>query len=155
MEAIHAESDWADIRATLGGDEDAYARLVTRYQALVFNQMWRFTRVPNVQEELVQEVFVEVYRSLKSFKGRSPFLHWIRRIATRVGYRYWKYKAKGKRLREAIEQQPAGRWSEPEKQEPSEAVVEYDRRLVAKLLGILLKLRSEIHYSISSMVGPK
>ena len=121
MEAIHAESDWADIRATLRGDVDAYARLVSRYQAQVFNQMWRFTRDPNVQEELVQEVFIEVYRSLKSFKARSPFLHWIRRIATRVGYRYWKYKAKGKRLREAIEQQPMPKWAKPEDQEPSEA----------------------------------
>ncbi|MBI4829966.1 MAG: RNA polymerase sigma factor [Candidatus Lindowbacteria bacterium] len=121
MEAVHAESDWADIRATLGGDEDAYARLVLRYQAQVFKQMWRFARDPDVQEELVQEVFIEVYRSLRSFKGRAPFLHWICRVATRVGYRYWKYEAKGRRLREAIEQQPIPEWAEPEDQAPSEA----------------------------------
>ena len=40
--------------------------------------------------ELVQDVFVEAYLSLGSFRGKAPFLHWLRRIATRVGYRHWK-----------------------------------------------------------------
>ena len=121
MAADCAESDWADIRAGVEGDEEAYARLVARYQDRVFSQMWRFSRDPGVQEELAQEVFIEVYRSLKSFRGRAPFLHWIRRIATRVGYRYWKHEAKSRRLRDAIYNQPDRKWSEPGKLEPSEA----------------------------------
>ena len=87
----------------------------------VFRQMWRFTRDPGVQDELVQEVFIEVYRSLRNFKGRAPFLHWVRRIATRVGYRYWKQQARDKRLREAIESRPIDMQSSPESHEPSEA----------------------------------
>jgi RNA polymerase sigma-70 factor (ECF subfamily) len=35
-------------------------------------------------------VFVEAYFSLKSFRGNAPLLHWLKKIATRVGYRYWK-----------------------------------------------------------------
>lgn len=60
--------------------------------------MWRFSRDPTVCEELVQEVFVEAYFSLKSYRGQAPFLHWLKKIGTRVGYRFWKEQAKKKAL---------------------------------------------------------
>ncbi|MBN2310587.1 MAG: hypothetical protein JXR94_16560, partial [Candidatus Hydrogenedentes bacterium] len=59
-----SEADRRDIVATLDGDEQGYARIVKRYQAQIASQMWRFTRDPNVLDELVQEAFVEVYVSL-------------------------------------------------------------------------------------------
>jgi len=58
--------------------------------------MWRFSRDPAVCDELVQNVFVEAYFSLKSYRGNAPFLHWLRKIAVRVGYKYWKEQAKTK-----------------------------------------------------------
>ncbi len=58
--------------------------------------MWRFSRNPAVCEELVQDVFVEAYFSLKSYRGRAPLIHWLRKIGARVGYRYWKEQAKTK-----------------------------------------------------------
>lgn len=132
MEAARTEPDWVDIRTSLDGDDTAYARIVERYQAQIFSQMWRFSRDPDVQQELVQEVFIEVYKSLKRFKGEAPFLHWIRRIATRVGYRYWKYEARRKRLSEALEREPLFGAHAPEEQEPSEAA-ESLHRLLARL----------------------
>ena len=49
-----------------------------------------FSRQPAVAEEMVQDVFVEAYLSLRGFRGSAPFAHWLQKIATRVGYRYWK-----------------------------------------------------------------
>ncbi len=83
-------TDWADIQGTLGGDSSSYARLVKRYQAAISAYMWRFTRDPLVWDELVQDVFVEGYLSLPKYARRAPLLHWLKRIATRVGYRYWR-----------------------------------------------------------------
>lgn len=88
------DADLRDIRESLAGDGRAFERLVRRYEAQVARQMWRFSRDPAVCEELAQDVFVEVYFSLGRFRGKAPFLHWIRRIATRVGYRFWKRRAK-------------------------------------------------------------
>lgn len=59
--------------------------------------MWRLSRQRADCEQLVHEVFVEAYVSLRAYKGRAPFLHWLRRIATRVGYRYWKQQARLRR----------------------------------------------------------
>ncbi len=82
--------DEKDIRASLEGDSEAYRRIVEHYQGQVSKILWRFSRDRQVHEELVQDVFVEAYLSLKGFKGVSPFSHWLSRIATRVGYRYWR-----------------------------------------------------------------
>jgi DNA-directed RNA polymerase specialized sigma24 family protein len=49
-----------------------------------------------ILDQLVQDVFVEAYMSLKGFRGRAPFLHWLRRVATRVGFRYWKSRTRKK-----------------------------------------------------------
>lgn len=39
-------------------------------------------------------MFVEAYLSLKSYRLRSPLIHWLRKIAVRVGYRYWKRRSR-------------------------------------------------------------
>jgi RNA polymerase sigma-70 factor, ECF subfamily len=91
-----ATSDLDDIRQARDGDSDAYRRLVERHQNHVAKILWRFSRDRSVHEELVQDVFVEAYMSLNGYRGKAPFGHWLARISTRVGYRYWKEKAKQK-----------------------------------------------------------
>lgn len=81
--------DVRDIAATRAGDGEAYRRLVRRYQDAIAQQMRRFTRHPQVCEDLVHDVFVEAYLGLKSYRGSAPWLHWLRKVAVRVGYRFW------------------------------------------------------------------
>jgi RNA polymerase sigma-70 factor, ECF subfamily len=100
--------DQQDVQASLAGDGEAYARLVARHQPALAAYMWRFTRDRRECEELVHEAFVEAYLSLPSYRGRSPWSHWLRRIATRVGYRYWKARA---RQRTVVEM-PLEAWQE-------------------------------------------
>jgi RNA polymerase sigma-70 factor (ECF subfamily) len=94
--AAHS-SDWGDVQASLGGDNEAYGRLVQRHQQNIGAYMWRFTRDRGQWEELVHDVFVEAFFSLSGYKGRAPLLHWLKKIATRVGYRYWKQRGRLRR----------------------------------------------------------
>jgi RNA polymerase sigma-70 factor (ECF subfamily) len=91
------ETDRQDILASVGGDEAAFARLIERYESAVASLAWRFARDPAAREELVQDVFVEVYFSLDGYRGDAPFGHWLRCIATRVGYRFWKRRSRASR----------------------------------------------------------
>ena len=91
--AENTSEDWGDIRSVLRGDGEAYAKLVRKYQETIASQMWRFCRQRGVCEELTHEVFVEAYMSLRRYRGDAPLVHWLRRIATRVGYRYYKRQA--------------------------------------------------------------
>ena len=128
-----ADRDWNDVEASRNGDDEAYARLVKRYEEEIAAQMWRFSRDPVVHRELVQDVFVEAYYSLKSFRGDAPFLHWLRRIATRVGYRYWK-----KRGRETVKV-PLEEWDGAE-----EPAISLDpARAAAILHSLLARLRTK------------
>jgi len=87
-----ARLELEDIRQSRNGDSDAYRRLIERHQEHVGSIMWRFSRDIRVHEELVQDVFVEAYMSLKTYRAMAPFANWLARIATRVGYRYWKQR---------------------------------------------------------------
>ncbi len=91
-------ADSEDISLSRAGDSDAYRRLIVRHQDHVAKIVWRFSRDRLVHEELIQDVFVEAYLSLGGFRGRAPFSHWLSRIATRIGYQYWKIQTRERRL---------------------------------------------------------
>ena len=131
----HADNiDIRDIRATLTGDGEAYSRLISRYQNDISARMWRFSRDRRELEELVHDVFVEAYVSLKGFKAKAPFSHWLNRIATRVGYRWWK-KQKRKSDREA----PLQDWDQTLLDEPQDPLA--PQEAAEMLHGLLAQLR--------------
>jgi RNA polymerase sigma-70 factor (ECF subfamily) len=101
-----AAADLRTIRRVLGGDGNAYHALIERHQRRVSGMMWRFSRDPEVHQELVQDVFVQAYESLPRYRAQAPFEHWLARIATRVGYRHWK------REKRAPETVPIEEWWE-------------------------------------------
>ena len=115
------EEDRKDIAESLAGNGEGFARLVRRYQDRVAAQMWRFTRDAVVLDQLVQDVFVEAYLSLKGFRSRAPFLNWLRRVATRVGFRYWKSRARMEEREEALKETNLNLPAAPEALTPSEA----------------------------------
>jgi RNA polymerase sigma-70 factor (ECF subfamily) len=115
------EEDRKDIAESLAGNGEGFARLVRRYQDRVAAQMWRFTRDAVVLDQLVQDVFVEAYLGLKGFRGRAPFLHWLRRIATRVGFHYWKLQVRIEEREEALKETNLNLTAAPETLTPSEA----------------------------------
>ena len=122
-----------DVRQSRQGDSDAYRRLIERHQEHVSGILWRFSRDRLVHEELVQDVFVEAYMSLRSYRGKAPFEHWLSRIATRVGYRYWKQTARRRETEnftlEEWDRVPDG---SAEQMDPSEAA-SLVHRLLAQL----------------------
>lgn len=87
-------ADRADIAATLAGDAEAYRRIVRRHEQAVARRMRRFAADARSVEELVQDVFVEAFFSLRGYAGRAPVEHWLNRIATNVGYAHLKRKHK-------------------------------------------------------------
>lgn len=107
-------ADLSVIGRVLRGDTNAYRALIERYQRRVAAIMWRFSRDRETHLELVQEVFVQAYESLSKYRGEAPFEHWIARIATRVGYRYWRRKQRALEtvsLDESLELAEAARYT--------------------------------------------
>ena len=59
------------------GDEKAFNQIVRNYQDLVFNFSFKVCRNRDFAEETVQDTFVNVFRNLKQFDGRSKFTTWL------------------------------------------------------------------------------
>lgn len=84
----------SDVHKAVNGDAEAFGSLVDCHFAAIGKQMRHFSRDATVCDELVQDVFVEAFLSLGTYRSEAPFEHWLSRIATRVGYRHWKQKKK-------------------------------------------------------------
>lgn len=97
----------SEIAAARNGDEEAFRRIIERYQSTLADQLRRFSPNPAVVEDLVHDTFVEAFLSLSSFIGKSPFEHWLRKLAVRSGYRYWKKKAREQKLKVKLHDEPS------------------------------------------------
>jgi RNA polymerase sigma-70 factor (ECF subfamily) len=72
--------DSASIERFLAGDEGGFNKLVLTYKNRVFNLCYRFMGNHSEAEDVAQEVFVTIYRSLKNFRGDALFSTWLYRI---------------------------------------------------------------------------
>ena len=73
--------DEALIAAALNGSAYAWEKLVKRYETQIFNYSVRLTGNSSDAMDLMQEVFLGVYRNLHRFRGDAKFSSWIFRIA--------------------------------------------------------------------------
>jgi RNA polymerase sigma factor (sigma-70 family) len=63
------------------GDVRAHEIIYRAFATPVYSICLRFTRVPAHAEDLVQETFIEIMRSIAKFRGEAALGSWIRRIA--------------------------------------------------------------------------
>ena len=93
--------DTPDVLAAQAGDEHAFARLTRRHEYALLGRLRRFTTDEAMLQDLRQETLLEAFKSIASYRREGPFFHWLRCIATRVGYRYWAGQAKEARAKNA------------------------------------------------------
>lgn len=75
-----AKSDAELVADILSGDSQAFEELVRRHQRLVFNIIYHYLGQREVVEDLAQEVFLKVFRTLGTFDPSRPLAPWISRI---------------------------------------------------------------------------
>lgn len=66
------------------GDVEAFEKLILSYQKKVYTIAYRYMGRREEAEDLAQEAFIKVYRSLKTFRGDSSFSTWLYHVVTNV-----------------------------------------------------------------------
>ncbi|MDP8991200.1 MAG: sigma-70 family RNA polymerase sigma factor, partial [Acidobacteriota bacterium] len=79
--APNAQEERELIAGLSEGDEAAYETLIARFEHPIFNLVSRLTNDPGDAPDVVQEVFLKVFRNVHSFRGQSSLKTWIYRIA--------------------------------------------------------------------------
>jgi RNA polymerase sigma-70 factor, ECF subfamily len=77
----HVADDAALLDAAKSGDLDAFEALVRAHTGAVYAHALRFFGDPTVAEDVAQEVWIKVYRSLATFDQRARFTTWLYRVA--------------------------------------------------------------------------
>jgi RNA polymerase sigma-70 factor, ECF subfamily len=75
------EEDTALLQGLRAADEHAYEMLIQRFEHPIFNIVSRLLDDPADAADVVQEVFLKVFRNVVAFRGESSIKTWIYRIA--------------------------------------------------------------------------
>lgn len=91
-------SDQELTRRAAGGDAQAFEEVYRRHHRRVYTLCVRMTQNPAEAEDLTQEVFVHLFRTIGSFCGESAFTTWLYRLTTnQVLMHFRKIKARRER----------------------------------------------------------
>jgi RNA polymerase sigma-70 factor (ECF subfamily) len=80
-ESAFNDSDDIIINAVCEGDTQKFEKLVIKYQDFVFTLVYNIVKSEESAKDVVQEVFLRVYRSIRRFERKSSFKTWLYRIA--------------------------------------------------------------------------
>ena len=86
MSNIKSASDIELVNKFNKGSIEAFEELYLRYEEKAFNLSMRLVRNKEDAEEVIQEVFVTVYRKLNTFEGKSQFSSWLFRVVTNASF---------------------------------------------------------------------
>jgi len=92
---IESENDL--ITLLKDGSESAFRDLVDQNQDRVYNTCLGFVRNEDEADDIAQEVFIEIYRSIRTFRGESKLSTWIYRIAVTKSLEHIRAKKRKKR----------------------------------------------------------
>lgn len=74
------------VAALQNGEQAAFGELLTRYTEKVNNLAIRITRNQEDAEEILQDVFVTVFKKIDRFEGKSAFSSWLYRITVNTAF---------------------------------------------------------------------
>jgi RNA polymerase sigma-70 factor, ECF subfamily len=122
-------SDETLISKALDGSQRHWERLVRRHETMVYNYCLRMTRNTSDARDLLQEVFLAVYRHLPSYRNEGQFKGWMMRIAANKTMDLLRVRQRSPRLStddaavDAVQQ-----WQAPDGDNPDEVYEQHDAR---------------------------
>lgn len=125
------------VEACQEGDEAAFRTLYHAHRGEVHRVVFRLLGPSDDLEDIIQEVFLQVHRSIHNFRGRSKFSTWLHRVAVNVALQHIRRKRSTLKSRpdEKIDERPD---DDPNRRTPLENVEVKDRqRAVNEILDEL------------------
>jgi len=88
------------VRRLRAGEEAAYEALLTRFQQPVYNLAFRLASNPGDASDVVQEVFLKVFRNVGHFRRQSSLKTWIYRITVNEAHnqRRWFFRHRSREV---------------------------------------------------------
>ena len=81
MTRSSVETDEAIVARVTGGDSDAYAKLLARYETKLLRYVTYLIRNEVAAQDVVQDTFIKAYKNLHGYNPKYKFSSWLYRIA--------------------------------------------------------------------------
>jgi len=152
------------VRRCVSGDAAAWQEIVQQYHRRIYNICYRFSGSPDDASDLVQEVFIKMYRTLSTFDTtRASFMTWVTTVTRNLlvdHFRKGKYdrvtdsldatpgnQEEGLTLADQLEDQAASPEARVRSQETQKLVHEALRRLSPELReAVILRDLQDLDY---------
>jgi RNA polymerase sigma-70 factor, ECF subfamily len=99
-----SEEDSRIVRGLRAGIEEAYEELIERFQQPVYGIVYRLLDNQSDACDVVQDVFLKVFRSVASFREQSSLRTWIYRIAVNEAYNHRRWFSRHCRCEVSLDQ---------------------------------------------------
>jgi RNA polymerase sigma-70 factor (ECF subfamily) len=97
----------------VAGDASAWEEIVRVHNRRVYNICYRFTGSPDDADDLTQEVFIKVYRTLKSYDlGKGAFTTWLTTVTRNLLVDHFR-RSKQDRVTDSIDSSPQSEEDSP------------------------------------------
>lgn len=144
-------------RRLKANEPGAFKELVELYQDRVFGTCWRFLLNRQDIEDIAQEVFIEIYRSIGTFKEQSKLSTWIYRIAVTKSLDFIRKTKRKKRfapVKSLFSLQEEGKEiPDPEPRDPRENLEQAERLKILKDAIDTLPENQRIAFTLSKCEG--
>ena len=95
------------VRRCLAGDAAAWEELVQRHHRRIYNICYRFAGSADDAQDLTQEVFIKMYRTLNSYDvGKGAFMTWVTTITRNLLVDHFR-KTKQDRVTDSLDAAPS------------------------------------------------
>jgi len=121
------------IEQVANGDTKAFKTLVERHHKRVIHICLSFVAVPADAEDVAQEVFIEVFKSIDNYRGDAALSTWLYRLSVNKSLDFIRQKKRQKRgsgLVQVVEQSDLENMSISSKQLPSDQIEEQERKMI-------------------------
>lgn len=86
------------IQECKAGSQVAFKEIFYMYRSYAYNLIYKITGSRGEHEDLLQEVFFQIYLSLKGFQGDSSFKTWFHRVVINTCTAHWRRQQAAKRI---------------------------------------------------------
>jgi RNA polymerase sigma-70 factor (ECF subfamily) len=88
------DNDILLVKECQAGDKSAYDKLVQRYKRQIYQLAFQLSGSHYHAHEISQETFIQLYHSIKKFKGKSKFSTWLHRLTINFSINYLKKESR-------------------------------------------------------------
>lgn len=138
---LASHEDLALLAGLRAGAEASYETLILRFEHPVYSIVSRLVENPSDAPDVVQDVFVKIFRNVDHFRGESSLKTWVYRIAVNESRNHRRWFGRHRKQEVAIEPRPDGdesrqEWLPDPGRSPLELAIDHEREaLIEAALG--------------------